>query len=1141
MKLLETIGMVQFFLYEREDLEIGRNTAFFGPNGTGKTALLDAIQTVMLAADGSRTHFNAAGDGKKHARSLRDYCLGVYDQTEEGRCRDSANTYINLVFRDEQTDSVVTAGVSLAASASSTELTFNALYILPGVALMTAAHVEREAGKDKVLPWRRFQHVAKDLCHQAGTQAQFFTSNKEEFINRLLVEHLAAPGDKPNAQAVRSAFARSLKLAKDVDDISTTLRTHLIEPYRTNVKDFRARLDQFRTVRDLIRGLTARIERAEAVEDKYKIVQRERTAETNLNCLKAVYRTERLGETLSTAEDSIKSLETELTKAISELKRALHDAQSASDARDRAIETLNQDPEYRQQSGHADIARDREAQFTGVQQSLSTSLKAMELAVVSAGRYQRLLNHRGIFEDATNQIIALSQLKDAEQRPDTTAIHSAVRSVHAAYEVVRRASNDADNELKAAQARKKEAEIAIERSNRGLAALRDNTLTLQRILADANIKAEPVCDLVIVTDPTWQPAIESYLGPHIDALLVPTHQETAAVEIYRGLKGSSRVYGVKLALPSRIKEWNPSGQGEFAAALIQGKNKVAVRYLQGELGRIQLANNSEQLRTLPKGMTADGMIGSGGGIERRRLAGPDELKIDRGNNSAARKRAELDFSDSMAALKSAAEEAGELNSALNKLAAFADTSSLEESIENQFNDINRLALMVIEARRMLGKSQTKSLAALQSLKTKADERYLAADQHKLECTKQQATLETTLMSQRQQLDGLRHQIAMATAQERECRMQPLYNPNEVERHRTRLDEHFEDKWEEKEAACLSAINKAKVTADNADREAWSLFMKYAADYNLQNHDISSADWLRAQDYIRKDKERLKHFELHEQMEKSEEAYLAAVKVFRTDVAQALLTGFDRIEEQMLGLNKVLENAPEFSNSERYKFRCKVVDMHRPLYDFLRRVREQGTAEEDIFGGSGKIPDEFRTLVEGDGNSELLNETSPLNDHRRFFSYDVEIFREGKSIGWLSKRLGPGSGGEHRTPLYVIFGAALAASYGKTSGSKGGGGLMLLDEAFEKMDPQNVRATAQYLNALGLQMILAGPETDQPKMSSFLDIYYDMARYGSRTIQMDKIKLSDAARDLLQSDNFLGHPELIDAEVKRLQESANVTS
>lgn len=80
----------------------------------------------------------------------------------------------------------------------------------------------------------------------------------------------------------------------------------------------------------------------------------------------------------------------------------------------------------------------------------------------------------------------------------------------------------------------------------------------------------------------------------------------------------------------------------------------------------------------------------------------------------------------------------------------------------------------------------------------------------------------------------------------------------------------------------------------------------------------------------------------------------------------------------------------------------------------------------------------------------------------------------------------------------------------------------------------LRATAEYLNALGLQMILAGPEADQPKMSSFLNIYYDMSRNGTDTILFNKNVVLDEARELLMSDNYLLYPEIIEQEVERIR-------
>ena len=94
--------------------------------------------------------------------------------------------------------------------------------------------------------------------------------------------------------------------------------------------------------------------------------------------------------------------------------------------------------------------------------------------------------------------------------------------------------------------------------------------------------------------------------------------------------------------------------------------------------------------------------------------------------------------------------------------------------------------------------------------------------------------------------------------------------------------------------------------------------------------------------------------------------------------------------------------------------------------------------------------------------------------------------------------------------------------------------MLLDEAFEKMDPQNVRSAVTFLNGLGLQLILAGPESDQAKLSSFLNIYYDMSRFGSRNVRFSKTIVHEQARHLLQSDSYHVHPDLLARTIAQLE-------
>lgn len=1134
MKQLEAIALVQFFLYERKDLELGWNTAFLGPNGTGKTALLDALQIVFLAADQNRTHFNASGEGKKRARALRDYCLGIYGQTDDERYRNHANTYIDLVFRDPESRIPVTAGVALEAHADHLEDPFVSLYILPGVALNTSSHVEQEGGKELVLPWRRFQHVASDLCRLANTTA-FFTTNREEFSRRLFIEHLSSPGEKPNVRGIRSTFARSLKLNKDVTDLSETLRDHLIEPRPTNVRQFRARLDQFRDVRELIRQIKIRIEEVTKVTKGYHVVQQQRTAQANLECLRAIYDTERVGEQLAENEERRNTLAEDLQNARIALERAKDEVRDADAARERALTARSQDPDFQKQAGHAERLSDLESDFETAQGDLTSALRSALEAAVAAGKLPALANHQSSFEDAINQLMTLEEAAKGRNVPPAEAIHAVSKVLADCHEHVRLSLATAEFEFRAARDQQRDAKTALERAQRGLTTLRPATVALQRLLEDAGIESSPVCDLVTVTEPDWQPALEAYLSSHVDALLVPKTQELAAIDLYKGLKGEQRVYRVKLALPSRGRPWQAPGSGKYAAQLLTSDNRDAVWYLQGELGRLSLAKTSQELQAGTKALSQEGMVSSGGGIERMQLPPRNELKLGRQDSGLQRQWAEGALTEANALLQNAQLQVEHLQKALPRLAQYADAEASRQRMERLFVTAREGGQRVEELRARLAASQTDQLASLEAVLIVAGDRLRLAQESKDREIKREAKLTEQLDQAESAGRTLGQMQAVVMGKEATCRQHPLYSANEVERHRERYDERFGDDIVACLNACTEAIRNAATRADNADREAWTAFCQYVADYDLRNHDIKSDQWERAYKYVLEDKLRLEEMELAERLEEAEQAYDAAVRVFRTDVAQTLLEGFEAIDEQITSLNQVLKAAPEFSNGERYQFKHKPVEQHRPLYEFLKRVREYGEAEEDIFGGSGKVPDEFRALVEGDSNSELLLESSPLNDHRRFFSYDVEISHDGTSKGWLSKRFGPGSGGEHRTPLYVIFGAALAAAYGKARGVQTAGGIIMLDEAFEKMDAQNVRATAEYLNALGLQLIMAGPETDQPKMSSFLNVYYDMARFGSRSVQMTKNVVMDEARELLQSDNFLLHPELLEQEKRIIAE------
>lgn len=83
MKLLNRILLVNWYLLSAEQIDIEGNTAFIGPNASGKSSILDAIQAVLLGGDQRLIQLNASA-GEKSRRTLREYCLGVVRDPSTG-------------------------------------------------------------------------------------------------------------------------------------------------------------------------------------------------------------------------------------------------------------------------------------------------------------------------------------------------------------------------------------------------------------------------------------------------------------------------------------------------------------------------------------------------------------------------------------------------------------------------------------------------------------------------------------------------------------------------------------------------------------------------------------------------------------------------------------------------------------------------------------------------------------------------------------------------------------------------------------------------------------------------------------------------------------------------------------------------
>lgn len=116
-------------------------------------------------------------------------------------------------------------------------------------------------------------------------------------------------------------------------------------------------------------------------------------------------------------------------------------------------------------------------------------------------------------------------------------------------------------------------------------------------------------------------------------------------------------------------------------------------------------------------------------------------------------------------------------------------------------------------------------------------------------------------------------------------------------------------------------------------------------------------------------------------------------------------------------------------------------------------------------------------------------------------------------------------------MYVIAGASLWSAYRMDHGANDGLRLIMLDEAFDKMDTSNIVATMKYLQELGLQVLLASPGENLGILNAFLDNYFEIQKDAVRhAVQIDRVEVTQAMRDQFREDLWEFHPELIEEEL-----------
>jgi predicted ATP-dependent endonuclease of OLD family len=264
MMQLSRICLVQWHLFVKADLDVQGDAAILGPNRSGKSTLIDLIQTVMTGGAANLYKFNrSAGDGGgRSERTLRAYCLGQLD--EHATLRTDAITHIALVFQDE--DGVrppVTVGLCVEASVRD-EARIEGRYVAVGLKADTGLFLEdHEGGGQRSAAWPVVRDRLERACANAGGRLlrnDTARAHIKEYMRQLFTDRRAPDPD---------LFARTFVMAlsfSDIPSVEEFVRRHLLEKNDIDIGELRESIQRYRQIQKDIHELERRLEALRALQ-----------------------------------------------------------------------------------------------------------------------------------------------------------------------------------------------------------------------------------------------------------------------------------------------------------------------------------------------------------------------------------------------------------------------------------------------------------------------------------------------------------------------------------------------------------------------------------------------------------------------------------------------------------------------------------------------------------------------------------------------------------------------------------------------------------------------------------------------------------------------------------------------------------